>query len=70
MNLVSFTGLTRLPKRQRTKLAEQLPPSGANDSLPVSLTHQRIRDEHRTAGKAGQAKRITLAGLEHHLTQR
>ena len=70
MNLASFPGLSKLTKRQRMKLAEELWFSGVDDSLPVSLTHKRILDERWAAYKTGQVKRITLSELEHRLAPR
>jgi hypothetical protein len=34
------------------------------DSLPVSLMHKKIFDEHWAAYKGGKVKRITLPELE------
>lgn len=67
MTLANFPELTKLPKRQRMKLAEELWFSGVDDSLPVSPVHKKILDERWTAYKSGKVKRITLAELERRL---
>lgn len=47
MLLAHFPGLTKLPKRQRMKLAKDLWFSDVDDSLPVSPVHEKILDERR-----------------------
>lgn len=69
MTLANFPELTKLPKRQRMKLAEELWFSGVDDSLPVSPVHKKILDERWTAYQSGQGKRITLLELERHLAR-
>ncbi len=69
MTLAHFPELTKLPKRQRMKLAEELWFSGVDDSLPVSLTHKKILDERWAAYKGGKVKRITLSELERRLAR-
>ncbi len=67
MTLANFPELTKLPKRQRMKLAEELWFSGVDDSLPVSSVHKKIIDERWAAYQAGKVKRITLPELERRL---
>ena len=69
MTLANFPELTKLPKRQRLKLAEELWFSGVDDSLPVSPVHKKILDERWGAYKSGKVKRITLPELERRLAR-
>lgn len=69
MTLANFPALTKLPKRQRMKLAEELWFSGVDDSLPAHPTHKKILDERWTAYKEGQVRRITLPELERRLAR-
>lgn len=69
MTLAHFPELTKLPKRQRMKLAEELWFSGVDDSLPVNPAHKKILDERWTAYKSGKVKRITLIELERRLAR-
>jgi hypothetical protein len=69
MTLANFPELTKLPKRQRMKLAEELWFSGVDDTLPVNPTHKKILNERWTAYKAGSVKRITLSELERRLAR-
>jgi hypothetical protein len=64
MTLAQYPELTKLPKRQRMKLAEALWFSGLDDRLPVTSLHKEILDE------AGTAKRISLTDLERRLKQK
>jgi len=67
MTLANFPELTKLPKHQRMKLAEELWFSGVDDSLPVSPVQKKILDERWAAYKSGKMKRITLHELERRL---
>lgn len=49
MTLALFPELTKLSKRQRMKLAEELWFSGVDDSLPVKPVHKKILDERWSA---------------------
>ena len=69
MTLANFPELTKLPKRQRMKLAEELWFSGVDDSLPVNPVHKQILDQRWTAYKSGKVKRITLPELERRLVR-
>lgn len=69
MTLAQFPELTKLSKRQRMKLAEELWFSGVDDSLPVNPTHKKILDERWASYKAGKVKRITLPELERRLAR-
>ncbi len=69
MTLAQFPELTKLSKRQRMKLAEELWFSGVDDSLPVHPTHKKVLDERWIAYKAGKTKRITLPELERRLAR-
>jgi putative addiction module component (TIGR02574 family) len=69
MTLANFPELTKLPKRQRMKLAEELWFSGVDDSLPVNPAHKKILDERWAAYKSGKVKRITLPELERRLAR-
>jgi len=67
MTLTDFPVLTKLPKRQRLALAEELWFSGVDDSLPVSARHRAILDERWSSYRRGRAKRISLSELERRL---
>lgn len=67
MILANFPELTKLPKRQRMKLAEELWFSSVDDPLPVSPVHKKIIDERWIAHKAGKMKR--LPALERRLVR-
>ena len=67
MTLAHFPELTKLPKRQRMKLAEELWFSGVDDNLPVSPVHKKILDERWGAYKSAKEKRITMPELERRL---
>lgn len=69
MTLANFPELTKLPKRQRMKLAEELWFSGVDDKLPVSSAHKKILDERWTAYQNGTMKRIPLSALERRLAR-
>ncbi len=69
MTLANFPELTKLPKRQRMKLAEALWFSGVDDSLPVNPVHKKILDERWAAYKGGKIKRITLPELERRIAR-
>ena len=70
MRLADFPALTKLPKRQRLKLAEELWFSGVDDSLPVSTRHQKILDQRWRAYQKGRAKRLSLSELEQRLAHK
>lgn len=69
MTLAQFPELTKLPKRQRMKLAEELWFSCVDDNLLVHPTHKKVLDERWGAYKAGKTKRITLPELERRLAR-
>jgi len=69
MPLADFPELTKLSKRQRMKLAEELWFSGADDSLPVSPAHKEILNERWAAYQAGKIRRINLSELEQRLVR-
>ena len=69
MTLAQFPELTKLPKRQRMKLGEELWFSAVDDSLSVSPAHKKILSERWAAYKAGKTKRITLPELERRLAR-
>jgi len=70
MKLADFPALTRLPKRQRLELAEELWFSGVDDDLPVSASHRAVLDERWKAYQKGQAKRLTLAELQRRASRK
>jgi putative addiction module component (TIGR02574 family) len=70
MKLADFPALTKLPKRQRLRLAEELWFSGVDDSLPVSASHRQLLDERWDAHRTGRARRLTLAELQRRLTRK
>ncbi len=70
MTLADFPALTKLPKRERLKLAEELWFSGVDDSLPVSARHRAILDERWSAYQKGRAKRLSLSKLEQRLVRK
>ena len=70
MTLADFPALTKLPKRQRLKLAEELWFSGVDDSLPVSTLHQKVLDERWSACQKGRAQRLSLSELEQRLAHK
>ena len=70
VTLADFPELTKLSKRQRLKLAEELWFSGADDSLPASPAHRKIIDERWSAYQTGKIRRIPLLELERRLTRR
>ena len=69
MTLANFPELTKLSKRQRMKLGEELWFSGVDDSLPAHPVHKKILDERWSAYKAGKVKRITLPELERRIAR-
>ena len=69
VTLADFPELTKLSKRQRMKLAEELWFSSVDDTLSVNPVHQDIMDERWSAYQAGKVKRINLAELEHRLSR-
>lgn len=70
MTLANFPELTKLPKRQRLKIAEELWFSGVDDTLAVSASHRTTLDERWSAYQAGRAKRVSLAELERRLARK
>ena len=70
MTLADFPVLTKLPKRQRLALAEELWFSGVDDRLLVSARHRAILDERWSAYRNGRAKRMTLSELERRLARK
>ena len=70
MTLAKFPELTKLPKRQRLKLAEELWFSSVDDSMPVEPLHKQLLDERWKAYRAGKANRISLNELERRLRSR
>jgi len=70
MTLADFPSLTKLPKRQRLKLAEELWFSSVDDSIPVSATHKATLDVRWAAYRKSRAKRISLAELEKRLVRK
>ena len=70
MTLADFPALTKLPKRQRLKLAEELWFSGVDDNFPISETHRKILDERWSAYQKGRAKHVSLSELERRLARK
>jgi putative addiction module component (TIGR02574 family) len=70
MKLADFPALTKLPKHQRRKLAEELWFSSVDDDLAVSARHRAILDERWEAYRKGRAKRIPLEELERRLQRK
>lgn len=70
MTLANFPELTKLPKRQRLKLAEELWFSGVDDSLPVSADHRAVLDQRWSDYQSGCTRRVTLAELERRITRK
>ncbi len=70
MALAKFPALTKLSKRQRLKLAEELWFSGVDDSMPVEALHKQVLDKRWSAYRTGKAKRISLSELERRLRRR
>lgn len=70
MTLASFPELTKLPKRQRLKLAEELCFSGVDDSMRVEPEAKQGLDERWSAYRSGKAKRISLHELERRLKRK
>ena len=68
MKLADFPALTKLPKRQRLELAEELWFSGVDDALPASARHRAILNERWSAYQKGIVKRVTLSELERRLS--
>ena len=69
MTLADFPELTKLSKRQRMKLAQELWISGADDSLPASPAHRKILNDRWASYQTGKIGRIPLAELERRLAQ-
>ncbi len=69
MTLTDFPELTKLSRRQRMKLGEELWLSGVDDSLPAHPVHKKILDGRWNAYKAGKAGRISLSELERRATR-
>jgi putative addiction module component (TIGR02574 family) len=70
MTLADFPELTKLSKRQRMKLAQELWVSGADDSLPAGAAHKKILDERWGEYQTGKIRRIPLPELERRLARR
>ena len=70
MKLADFPALTKLPKRQRLELAEELWLSGVDDALPVNTRHRAILDERWNAYQKGRVKRMTLSELDRRLSSK
>lgn len=70
MKLADFPVLTKLSKRQRLALAEELWFSSADDSLPVSPQQQAILQERWRAYRNGRTRRISLQELERRLARK
>jgi putative addiction module component (TIGR02574 family) len=70
MKLADFPALTKLPKRQRLALAEELWFSGVDDDLPVSAHHRAMLDERWSAYQKGRVKRLTLSELERRVARK
>jgi putative addiction module component (TIGR02574 family) len=70
MKLADFPALTKLPRRQRLALAEELWFSGVDDDLPVSARHRAMLDERWSAYQKGRVKRLTLSELEQRISRK
>jgi putative addiction module component (TIGR02574 family) len=68
--LARFPKLTKLPRRQRLELAEELWFSGVDDSFSVGRIEREILDERWKAYRAGKSKRISLDELERRLKRK
>ena len=69
MTLADFPALTKLPKKQRSQLADELWLSSVDDASPVSAAHRRLLDDRWRAYQSGKTKRITLTELERRLAR-
>ena len=69
MTLADFPALQKLPKKQRSQLADELWLSSIDDASPISPAHRRMLDDRWRAYQAGKTKRITLAELERRLAR-
>lgn len=67
MTLADFPSLTRLPKRQRLKLAEELWFSGVDDGLAVRAEQKSELDGRWKAYKRGCIKRLSMQELTRRL---
>ena len=70
MKLADFPALTKLPKRQRLELAEELWFSGVDDGLPVGARHRAMLDERWSEYQKGRVKRLTLSELERRVARK
>ncbi len=70
MTLADFPELTKLSKRQRMKLAQELWTSGVDDRLPASPAHKKTLDERWSAYQTGKIRRIPLPEVERRLARR
>ena len=70
MSLTDFPDLTRLPKGQRRKLADELWQSSVDDGTKVPVWHQEVLDQRWSDYRSGKAKRISLKELERRLAKR
>lgn len=67
MTLADFPSLTRLPKRQRLKLAEELWFSGVDDDLAVRAEQKSELDGRWKAYKRGRIRRLSMQELTRRL---
>jgi putative addiction module component (TIGR02574 family) len=67
MTLANFPELTKLPKRQRMKLAEELWFSSIDDRLPAHPKHKKILDQRWSAYKSGKTARLSANELQQRL---
>ncbi len=69
MTLADFPALKKLPKKQRSQLADELWLSSIDDTSPVNPEHRRLLDDRWRAYQSGKTKRITLTELERRLAR-
>jgi len=63
MALANFPELTRLPRRTRLKIAEELWDSAVSDELPVPASHKTLIRSRRAAYGRGELKTMTMGEL-------
>jgi putative addiction module component (TIGR02574 family) len=62
--LANFPELTRLPRRTRLKIAEELWDSAVSDDLPVPASHKTLIRTRRAAYERGEMKTVAMAELK------
>ena len=70
MSLASYPELTKLPPREKMKLADELWQAGVSDEMPVPAEQKKMLDSRWAAYRAGKIKRISMEEMERRLDRK